>query len=214
MTKAAKAFGKELKHFWTRPDTVELLAELKKESAESAKYFESARGYQGGTWAHPKLAVFFARWLDTKFAVWCDAVIDDILKGHQKLEMVNKAESAVEVLPADVKAAGSAGSPIQACVPSLRMAAPRAWRRSGVESFNSNQRVASGCLSSASGKRTSTTSDCSFHKCLSISLEMLGVVFGVCVFACMLLSFVCLKANEVIMHTDYYLLFNSTIDNN
>lgn len=24
-----------------------------------------------GTWAHPKLAVFFARWLDVKFAVWC-----------------------------------------------------------------------------------------------------------------------------------------------
>jgi hypothetical protein len=38
-------------------------------------------GRYGGTWAHPKLAVFFARWLDVRFAVWCDAMIEDILKG-------------------------------------------------------------------------------------------------------------------------------------
>ena len=35
-----------------------------------------------GTWAHPKLAIFFARWLDVRFAVWCDAMIEDILKGN------------------------------------------------------------------------------------------------------------------------------------
>src|SRR5690606_20595661 len=33
-----------------------------------------------GTWAHPKLAVFFARWLDVKFSVWCDNTIETILK--------------------------------------------------------------------------------------------------------------------------------------
>lgn len=41
----------------------------------------SARGNGGGAWAHPKLAVFFARWLDVRFAVWCDSVIDEILRG-------------------------------------------------------------------------------------------------------------------------------------
>lgn len=35
----------------------------------------------GGTWLHPKLAVHFARWLDPKFAVWCDAQIDNLLRG-------------------------------------------------------------------------------------------------------------------------------------
>lgn len=59
------------------------------------------------TWSHPKLAVFFARWLDTKFSVWRDAVIDDILRGHQGLQMVNKAESAEASLPDDVKAAAT-----------------------------------------------------------------------------------------------------------
>lgn len=35
----------------------------------------------GGTWLHPKLAVAFARWLDAKFAVWCDMQIDALLRG-------------------------------------------------------------------------------------------------------------------------------------
>lgn len=40
-----------------------------------------APGNGGGTWLHPKLAVHFARWLDPKFAVWCDAQIDNLLRG-------------------------------------------------------------------------------------------------------------------------------------
>jgi hypothetical protein len=36
----------------------------------------------GGTWLHPKLAVAFARWLDTDFAIWCDEQIDAILRGE------------------------------------------------------------------------------------------------------------------------------------
>ncbi|MBF0421185.1 MAG: KilA-N domain-containing protein [Magnetococcales bacterium] len=35
----------------------------------------------GGTWLHSKLAVVFARWLDIRFAVWCDLQIDKILSG-------------------------------------------------------------------------------------------------------------------------------------
>ncbi|EEG33654.1 KilA-N domain-containing protein [Neisseria flavescens] len=32
-----------------------------------------------GTWLHPKLAVDFARWLNPKFAVWCDEQIEALL---------------------------------------------------------------------------------------------------------------------------------------
>lgn len=35
----------------------------------------SKKGRYGGTLLHPKLAVFFARWLDVRFAVWCDLMI-------------------------------------------------------------------------------------------------------------------------------------------
>lgn len=52
-----------------------------------------------GTWAHPKLAVFFARWLDVRFAVWCDAMIEDILKGKAEVVITKPAESAVMALP-------------------------------------------------------------------------------------------------------------------
>ena len=34
-----------------------------------------------GTWLHPKLAVDFARWLNPKFAVWCDEQIEALLNG-------------------------------------------------------------------------------------------------------------------------------------
>lgn len=36
----------------------------------------------GGTWMHPKLGVVFARWLDVRFAVWCDEQIDKLLRGQ------------------------------------------------------------------------------------------------------------------------------------
>lgn len=49
------------------------------------EFVEKKRGRTGGTWAHPKLAVFFARWLDVRFAVACDAMIEDILTGAAKL---------------------------------------------------------------------------------------------------------------------------------
>ena len=33
-----------------------------------------------GTWLHPKLAIHFARWLDARFAIWCDLQIEKILQ--------------------------------------------------------------------------------------------------------------------------------------
>lgn len=49
---------------------------------EESSLLKSKRGrYSDGTWLHPKLAVAFARWLDTRFAVWCDLQIDMILRG-------------------------------------------------------------------------------------------------------------------------------------
>lgn len=35
----------------------------------------------GGTWLHPDLAVSFGRWLDVRFAVWCDQHIKQFLSG-------------------------------------------------------------------------------------------------------------------------------------
>lgn len=123
MTKAAKHFGKRLDNFIASPDTVEYLAalansldsrELLANTAKSADFLETVgnldlfhtkMGRNGGTWGHPKLAVFFARWLDVKFAVWCDMVIDDLLRGKAELTITKPAESAVMALPSDYSAA-------------------------------------------------------------------------------------------------------------
>ena len=51
----------------------------------------------GGTWLHPKLAIHFARWLDPRFAVWCDEQIEQILSGSLKLETRDVALSAQDV---------------------------------------------------------------------------------------------------------------------
>lgn len=40
-------------------------------------------GKERGTWLHPKLAIHFARWLNPKFAVWCDEQIEQLLSGSQ-----------------------------------------------------------------------------------------------------------------------------------
>lgn len=49
--------------------------------------------------------MFFARWLDVKFAVWCDMVIDDLLRGKAEVTITKPEESAVLALPSDYAAA-------------------------------------------------------------------------------------------------------------
>ena len=98
MTKAAKAFGKDVRDFLYADSTGEYVEAL--ENAEiSRNIIETFRGRNGGTWGHPKLAVFFARWLDVKFAVFCDMVIDDILNKKAELVVTKPEESAAMALP-------------------------------------------------------------------------------------------------------------------
>ncbi|WP_319237467.1 KilA-N domain-containing protein [uncultured Propionivibrio sp.] len=111
MTKAAAHFGKQLQHFWQNMDTwqyVESLAKLEGKisgipmsllpqdrcQAVLDLYIETKRGRSGGTWAHPKLAIRFARWLDTDFEVWCDSIIEDILRGNAELTITKPEVSA------------------------------------------------------------------------------------------------------------------------
>lgn len=98
MTQAAKVFGKTLENFVRLPSTREyceaLSNTLEITGLELIQVIPGNRYVADrGTWAHPKLAIFFARWLDTKFAVWCDMVIDDILGGNAE-ELIPKPEEA------------------------------------------------------------------------------------------------------------------------
>ncbi|MCK3850627.1 KilA-N domain-containing protein [Pseudomonas sp. W2Jun17] len=93
MTKAAKEFGKDLSHFKRSPDTIDYCNELSK-AAKSALLTDVSKGRYGATWAHPKLAVFFARWLDVRFSVACDMMIEDILKGAAVVTIEKPEESS------------------------------------------------------------------------------------------------------------------------
>lgn len=89
MTKAAKHFGKRLQHFFDNDATGEyavalhrVLAGINRDSGDWSvmEYLDAhsflitvkrgGRKGEAGTWCHPKLAIFFARWLDVRFAVW------------------------------------------------------------------------------------------------------------------------------------------------
>lgn len=98
MTKAAAAFGKQLNNFWRSPETKEYVEALGK-VIQSEGVYETAMGRNGGTWGHPKLAVFFARWLDVKFAVFCDMVIDDILNKKAELAVTKPEQSMSMQVP-------------------------------------------------------------------------------------------------------------------
>ncbi len=91
-TKIAERFGKRLDHWLENAETLEYvraLDEIQNPGAElpaisntrNSGYLKTRRGNNGGTWLHPKLAVMFARWLDAKFAVWCDMQIDALIHG-------------------------------------------------------------------------------------------------------------------------------------
>lgn len=93
MTKAAQHFGKDVRDFMYADTTKEYIDALSK-CGKFPQLVAASRGRYGGTWAHPKLAVFFARWLDVRFAVWCDAVIEDILKGVAQVTIKEPEKSA------------------------------------------------------------------------------------------------------------------------
>lgn len=101
-TEAAARFGKRPAEWLRLPSTedyIEALVEVLitsqngncQESLASlatnhkvglSHFVKTKRGTKSpGTWFHPRLAIPFARWLDARFAIWCDLQIDQIIRG-------------------------------------------------------------------------------------------------------------------------------------
>ncbi|KAA8560592.1 hypothetical protein FX985_00642 [Pseudomonas extremaustralis] len=106
-TDAAKRFGKRVDHWLANSETQQYLAALAEalNTRNSGDLIYAQRGRNGGTWLHPKLAVGFARWLDVKFAVWCDMHIDALLRGEP--DVVGQYSKACKALSEGIKAASS-----------------------------------------------------------------------------------------------------------
>src|SRR5699024_726548 len=45
-------------------------------------------------WLHPKLAVKFARWVDTDFEIWCDEQIDELIRGELDVKRARHQSAA------------------------------------------------------------------------------------------------------------------------
>lgn len=101
----AKHFGKRVPDFLKTEQNQEYISALAEHLSKTKKIVLEENqlviikhgGNQSGTWLHPKLAIHFARWLDPRFAVWCDEQIEHILSGSLKLETRDVALSAQDV---------------------------------------------------------------------------------------------------------------------
>ena len=102
-TEAAARFGKRpvdwLRLSETRDYLDAMASALGLEGKVSQNHFGLTRTSRGGkapgTWLHPKLAVRFAQWLDTRFAIWCDLQIDSLLRGESKPWASARREAAI-----------------------------------------------------------------------------------------------------------------------
>lgn len=117
-TVAAEKFGKRPNDWLSLPSTIDYLQGLERRYG-AVPYVKTARGGNqrtntrksgiGGTWLHPKLAVRFAQWLNTDFAIWCDEQIDGLLRGnhphHDWLRARHEAASSHKVMCAMLKLA-------------------------------------------------------------------------------------------------------------
>ncbi|ENV7344561.1 TPA: KilA-N domain-containing protein [Neisseria gonorrhoeae] len=89
-TAIASHFGKLPKDYLKSEQTQQYISALAENLSVRRKILTEANqivivkrgGSEQGTWLHPKLAIHFARWLNPKFAVWCDEQIETLLNGN------------------------------------------------------------------------------------------------------------------------------------
>ena len=91
-TQIAGHFGKLPKDYLKTEQTQQYISALAESLSERTKILTdgnqivivkkgNSKNFTQGTWLHPKLAIHFARWLNPKFAVWCDEQIEALLNG-------------------------------------------------------------------------------------------------------------------------------------
>ena len=93
-TKIAKHYGKQVRDYLINnrtKDYIRALDEHLSEAPETASQqnqlviiVKGGKSSEQGTWLHPKLAIDFARWLNPRFAVWCDMQIEQMLMSSVK----------------------------------------------------------------------------------------------------------------------------------
>lgn len=85
-TVAANVFGKSPKDWLKTESTKEYIEAVRTilltEQNQLVRIVQGGNPKLQGTWLHHKLAVPYARWLNARFAVWCDEIIFNLLRGE------------------------------------------------------------------------------------------------------------------------------------
>lgn len=82
-TEMAKSFGKKPAKWLELPSTISLLDVLRcvrKFHTSMAQTVMGTPTTGGGTWMHEDVALEFARWLNPRFAIWCNDRIKELVK--------------------------------------------------------------------------------------------------------------------------------------
>lgn len=103
-TEAAKAWNKRPETWLKTNHTKDYISALKSVLPEIELVIVQNGGTTPGTWLHPKLAIAFSRWLDPKFAVWCDQKIENLLQTGKATATVEERTMWADKLPILYKA--------------------------------------------------------------------------------------------------------------
>lgn len=102
LTEMAKPFGKLPAHFLSNEQTKSYIQVLKESLTIGIPIVTTVEGKYGGTWAHQKLALKFAAWLNPRFELWIFDRIEELLRhGYTKLDSIGRKELALMLLQAE-----------------------------------------------------------------------------------------------------------------
>ncbi len=109
-TKTAKNFGKKPDD-WLRTDQTKKYIKAVSDRFANMRndlviVKQGGKAEEQGTWIHKKLIIAFARWLSPDFAVWCDEIIEEVLKtGNYSIsqlpnfsEIISQNEEALKLI--------------------------------------------------------------------------------------------------------------------
>jgi len=102
LTEMAKPFGKDPFGFLRTDQTQRFIEALEESLTPQICVIKTEVGKQGGTWAHQKLALKFAGWLDPRFELWVYDRIEQLLKsGYTKLDTITVKDLAKMLLQSE-----------------------------------------------------------------------------------------------------------------
>ena len=96
LTQMAQANGVKINHWYDLVMTREYIKALESDTGISASKLlviqKGGNAYTQGTWAHPLLALNFGRWVNPRFAIWCDQHIKTLIETGSTQLIITPAE--------------------------------------------------------------------------------------------------------------------------